>query len=56
MKEIQIIGRIIEDKIASAIKTRGFDNNIEKVLLLIGILENLKQEQLKKLETLRKEI
>jgi len=53
MKEIQIAIRISEEngKIASALKTKGFENDsLEKILIIVGALENLKQEQLKHLE------
>jgi len=51
MKEIKIQTRIIEDKIATVIKTSGYDEGkISDILEIIGIIENLKQTHLHKLK------
>ncbi|HEY0090458.1 MAG TPA: hypothetical protein VGB37_16530 [Candidatus Lokiarchaeia archaeon] len=55
MKEIHILIKISEEKLkmGNIIKTNGFeDESLEKVLIIIGALENLKQQQLQKLENL----
>lgn len=58
MKSIDIKIKINEDKVATAIKTNGFDNNnISNQFELMGILENLKNiinERIKKLLELSK--
>lgn len=53
MKEIRIAIRINDDRIATILKTIDFDKeSIEGILLMIGMFENLKQEQINKLENL----
>ena len=56
MKEIKIQLRLVDNKIATIIKTSGFEDNTEKVLTMIGIFENLKQTQLEKLKNLSKDL
>ena len=56
MKEILIRARIDEEQIQSAIQTRGFEDNIEKVMLIIAVLENLKQQKLNELNNLKRNI
>jgi hypothetical protein len=55
MKEIQIIVRIDDktERMASIIKNKEFDKEtLSGILFMVGILENLKQEQLNKLQNL----
>lgn len=56
MKEIQLQIRINDlNQMASGIKTTNLDkDSVDGILMIIGILENLKQQQLNKLENLRK--
>jgi hypothetical protein len=56
MKEIQIQVQINDlNQMANAIKTINLDKeSLDGILIIIGILDNLKQQQLNKLESLRK--
>lgn len=60
MKQVIIQTGINDEgsEIATLIKTRGFQEigEIEKILIFIGLLENLKQEQLNKLKNLGRRI
>ena len=55
MKEITIGIKIDEknEKTATLIKANGFNSEIEKIAWLIMCIENLKLEQIKKLENLK---
>lgn len=53
MKELKIIARVDDDKIATVMTHHGFSAKgytTEQVLLTIGLLENMKQQMLAKIE------
>lgn len=51
MKEINIIVKYDKDRLGAEMNTRGFDqsNGMLNALEIIGILENLKQQEVNKL-------
>ncbi len=54
-KKLLIKVEIQEDKVATAIKTNGYDlNSMSDQLEILGILENLKQVQSEKIKELRR--
>ncbi|MEM4270829.1 MAG: hypothetical protein QXO70_01895 [Candidatus Pacearchaeota archaeon] len=55
MKEIEWIIRIENDQIMTMEHLNGLNSdNVEDTLLIVGILENLKNKELEKLKTLYK--
>ncbi len=54
MKQLKIMIKIEDGKIASIINKEGYPDNVSSLLELVGVFENLKQQHLNKLNLLLK--
>ena len=54
MKEVNINVKFNATKVLTSFDCQGFDNNIEKIFTIIGILENIKQQNIDQLNILLK--
>lgn len=55
MKEIIIKIKMTQDKMATMIDKQGFPDDMASILQMIGVLENLKLQEIDKLKNLSKE-
>ena len=54
MKTLKIEIRILDNKVAKVVEKDGFENSLSGILEYIGLLENLKHNELEKLKTFGK--